>query len=115
MNSKAWDFLTHYHDTQAWLPKNMVIVNKAAFDSLSDAEKAAVLEAAKEAETRGWEASKAETKTKTEILVQNGITVVEPSAKLLQDLAAIGETMTAEWKEKAGETGTAILDAYKAN
>ena len=59
--------------------------------------------------------SKAETKTKTEILVQNGITVVEPSAKLLQDLAAIGETMTAEWKEKAGETGTAILDAYKAN
>jgi TRAP-type C4-dicarboxylate transport system substrate-binding protein len=30
-NSKAWDFLTHYHDTQAWLPKNMVIVNKSAF------------------------------------------------------------------------------------
>ncbi|QDG76609.1 TRAP transporter substrate-binding protein [Labrenzia sp. PHM005] len=114
-NSKAWDFLTHYHDTQAWLPKNMVIVNKGAFDGLSDAEKAAVLEAAAAAETRGWESSKAETKSKTAILVENGITVVEPSAQLLQDLAAIGETMAADWQEKAGDTGTAILDAYKAN
>jgi TRAP-type C4-dicarboxylate transport system substrate-binding protein len=65
-NSKAWDFLTHYHDTQAWLPKNMVIVNKSAFDALNDAEKTAVLEAAATAETRGWEASKVETKSKTE-------------------------------------------------
>ncbi len=114
-NSKAWDFLTHYHDTQAWLPKNMVIVNKGAFDGLSDAEKAAVLEAAATAETRGWEASKAETKTKTEILVENGITVVEPSSELIKDLAGIGETMVTDWQENAGEAGTAILEAYKAN
>jgi len=112
-NSKAWDFLSHYHDTQAWLPKNMVIVNKGAFDSLSDAEKAAVLEAAAVAETRGWEASKVETKTKTEVLVENGITVVEPSMELIEDLAAIGETMSAEWQEQAGETGAVVLEAFK--
>ncbi|GAB4576685.1 MAG: TRAP transporter substrate-binding protein [Roseibium sp.] len=112
-NSKAWDFLTHYHDTQAWLPKNMVIVNKAAFDSLSDAEKAAVLEAAEVAENRGWEASKVETRSKTEVLVENGITVVQPSDELIQDLAAIGETMSAEWQEEAGATGAAVLEAFK--
>ncbi len=111
-NSKAWDFLTHYHDTQAWLPKNMVIVNKSAFAELSDAEKAAVLEAADIAEKRGWEASKVETKTKTDVLAENGITVLQPSSQLIEDLAAIGETMTAEWTEQAGETGAAVLEAY---
>ena len=112
-NSKAWDFLTHYYDTQAWLPKNMVIVNKRAFDSLSDEEKAAVLQAAELAEKRGWEASKVETKTKTNVLIENGIKVVQPSTQLIEDLAAIGETMAAEWQENAGEAGAAVLEAYK--
>lgn len=112
-NSKAWDFVSHYHDTQAWLPKNMVFVNKGAFDALSAEEKAALLAAAEEAEKRGWEASKVETKTQTQVLVDNGITVVEPSSQLIQDLAAIGETMAAEWQAEAGETGAAVLEAYK--
>jgi TRAP-type C4-dicarboxylate transport system substrate-binding protein len=112
-NSKAWDFLSHYHDTQAWLPKNMVIVNKRAYDGLTDAEKSAVLEAAEIAEKRGWEASKVETKTKTNVLIENGITVVKPSKQLIQDLAAIGETMAAEWQEQAGDAGAAVLDTYK--
>lgn len=112
-NSKAWDFLSHYHDTQAWLPKNMVFVNKSAFDALGDAEKSAVLEAATEAEKRGWEASKVETKTQTDVLAENGITVVEPSSELIQGLAAIGETMAAEWQAEAGDAGAAILEAYK--
>ncbi|WP_150525426.1 TRAP transporter substrate-binding protein [Roseibium sediminis] len=111
-DSKAWDFLTHYHDTQAWLPKNMVFVNQSAFDALSDAEKAAVMEAAANAETRGWEASKTETKDKTNVMVENGIKLVVPSEALLSALGVIGETMSAEWKAEAGETGDAILNAY---
>ncbi len=111
-NSKAWDFLTHYYDTQAWLPKNMVIVNKKAFDGLSDAEKQAVLDAAATAETRGWEASKAETATKTKILSDNGIKVSAPSAELKGSLKQIGATMVTEWQENAGSDGAAIVEAY---
>ena len=55
VDSKAWDFVKFYHDTQAWLPRNVVVVNQGAFDVLSDEEKAAVEAAAKSAETRGWE------------------------------------------------------------
>lgn len=111
-NAKAWDFLSHYYDTQAWLPKNMVIVNKRAFDGLSDAEKQAVLDAAATAETRGWEASKNETATKTQILKDNGIKVMAPSADLQAALENIGATMVAEWQEKAGADGSAIVEAY---
>jgi TRAP-type C4-dicarboxylate transport system substrate-binding protein len=109
---KVWDFLTNYYDTQAWLPRNMVIVNKAAFDKLSDAEKAAVKDAAAAAETRGWEASKVETATKTKMLSDNKVKVAEPSADLKAGFAEIGKTITDEWKTRAGADGEALLKAY---
>ncbi|NVK34735.1 MAG: TRAP transporter substrate-binding protein [Rhodobacteraceae bacterium] len=111
-NSKAWDYLNHYYDAQAWLPKNMVVVNKSAFDALFDEEQAAVLEAAASAETRGWEASKAETAEKTQVLKDNGIAVAMPSEALQASLKEIGATMVDEWKSGAGEDGAAIVDAF---
>ena len=57
VDTKAWDFLTHYHDTQAWLPRNIVFVNKEAFDKLTADQKKALTDAAKAAEERGWKAS----------------------------------------------------------
>ena len=115
VDSKAWDFLTHYHDTQAWLPRNMVIVSKSAFDALTPEEQTAVTEAAAAAETRGWEMSQEETRAKTQALIDNGITVVTPSDELKAEFQEIGETMTEEWKERAGEDGAALLDSYGAN
>ena len=57
VDTKAQDYLTHYIDTQAWLPRNIVFVNKAAFDKLTPAEQKAVTDAAKAAEERGWKLS----------------------------------------------------------
>ena len=115
VDSKVWDFLTHYHDTQAWLPRNMVIVNKAAFDALGEEERAAVLEAAAAAETRGWEMSQVENDEKTQALKDNGIVVVEPSEELKAGFAEIGKTITDEWKAAAGPDGEALLQAFGAN
>ena len=111
-NSKAWDFLSHYTDIQAWLPKNIVVVNKRSFRRLDADVQAAVLEAAAAAETRGWEMSKAETAAKVDILKANGITVVEPSAELMAGLKAIGAQMLEGWKANAGAEGEALLKAY---
>ena len=112
-NSKAWDFVSNYYDTQAWLPKNMVVVNTAAFEALSDEQQTAVREAAAEAETRGWQMSEAEATSKTEELAANGIAVAEPSAALMDAFNAAGATMSAEWAEAVGENGQAIVDAVK--
>lgn len=112
-NSKAWDFLSHYTDIQAWIPKNVVVVNKRAFSRLDDATQTAVLEAAAAAETRGWEMSKAETDAKVAILKENGITIVQPSDELMDGLREIGAQMLVNWKEKAGDTGAAVLEAYQ--
>ena len=71
-NSKAWDFVKHYHDVQGWMPKNIVIVSKKALRGLDKATQKAVREAAAAAETRGWAMSKTETTEKTAVLAKNG-------------------------------------------
>ncbi len=112
-DTKAWEVVKNYYDTQAWLPKNVIFANKAAFDALDKATQAAVLKCAQEAETRGWKTSEEKTKWYTEQLTKNGMNVVTPSAQLKADFRKVGETMTAEWAKNAGAEGQAIVDAYR--
>lgn len=113
VDTKSQDYLTHYIDTQAWLPRNIVIVNKAAFDKLSAAEKKAVTDAAKAAEDRGWKLSIEEMTIKTKALKDAGIKVMPPSPELKAGLAKIGSTIASEWEKSAGADGAAMLAAYK--
>ena len=114
VSSQAWDFVSHYIDTQAWLPKNMVFVNTRAFEALSADQQQALIEASAEAELRGWEMSMAETEEKIAALKENGMQVSQPSETLARELREIGETMTKEWQSQAGDEGAAILSAYNA-
>jgi TRAP-type C4-dicarboxylate transport system substrate-binding protein len=114
VDTKAWDFVSHYHDTRAWLPRNMVIVSQQAFDALTPEQQAALEEAAAEAEARGWEMSEVATEEAMKTLAENGITIVEPSEELKAEFARIGETIANEWVENAGEDGKALIEAYRS-
>ena len=113
VDSKLYEHLKYYYDTQAWLPKNAVLVNRSAFEALDKASQDALLKAGADAEARGWVASgkvNAETLAK---LAANGMQVLPPPPQLKADLAKVGEKMLDEWTEKAGAEGKAILDAYR--
>ena len=112
-DSKVWEQVKFFYDTQAWLPKNAVLVSQKAFDALDKPTQAAVLKAAAEAETRGWKTSEEKTKFYLEQLTKNGMTVVAPSATLKADLKKVGDTMIGEWQKTAGAEGQAILEAYR--
>jgi TRAP-type C4-dicarboxylate transport system substrate-binding protein len=113
VDTKAQDYLTHYIDTQAWLPRNIVFVNKAAFDKLSPAEQKAVKDAAAAAEERGWKMSVEEMTIKTNALKAAGIKVLAPTPELKAGLSKIGQEITAEWEKSAGADGAAMLAAYR--
>jgi TRAP-type C4-dicarboxylate transport system substrate-binding protein len=112
-DSKSWETMTHFYDTQAWIPKNVTFVNKAAFDKLPKAEQDAVLKAAATAETRGWKMWEEKSGWYLDQLKSHGMKVQPPSAKLKEGLAKVGETLTADWLKKAGADGKAVIDAYK--
>lgn len=112
VNSQAWDYVQVYTDIQAWIPKNIIVVNQRAFDGLDEATQAAILDAAAKAEERGWAMSKEETTAQTEALAANGMEVVTPSDELMSGLRDIGAKMLEDWKADAGDDGAALLDAY---
>ncbi len=113
VNSTAWDFVTHYSPINAWVPKNIVVVNQRVFDRLDADVQAAVLAAAEAAETRGWEMSAAEAEAMTAELAANGITVYEPSTELVSGLQAIGAEMLTNWQASASEAALSILTDYQ--
>ncbi|PIE64370.1 MAG: C4-dicarboxylate ABC transporter substrate-binding protein [Desulfobacterales bacterium] len=112
-NSKAWDFVTDFTDIQAWLPKNVVVVNKRAFRRLDKKAQEAVLEAAAAAEKRGWEMSKKETAEKIKIMKDNGMKIVTPSPELMKGLKDVGTAIVGEWEKEAGAEGSELLKAYQ--
>src|SRR4029077_20608306 len=79
-DTKAWEVVKNFYDTQAWVPKNVVFVNKAAFDALDKPTQAAVLKAANFAETRGWKTSEEKANWYLDQLKKNGKNVSPPSA-----------------------------------
>ena len=113
VDSKLFEHLKFYYDTQAWLPKNAVLVNKAAFDGLDAATRQAVLKAAADAEVRGWAASRKVNVDTLARLRTEGMQVLPPSPQLKADMAKVGETMLKEWVEKAGADGKALLDGFR--
>src|SRR6516164_7168894 len=112
-DSKAWETMTYFYDTQAWLPKNVTLINKAAFDRLDKPTQDALLKVAAAAETRGWWMSQDKHKWYGEQLAAHGLKVLSPSDALKTGLQQIGERLTAEWLTKAGADGQAVIDAYK--
>jgi len=113
VSSQAWDFVKYYTDTQAWIPKNMVVINTKALKRLPEASRKALLQAASRAEVRGWEMARKETAEKTDILRQKGMEVSAPTAQFKRELQAVGKAMADEWAKEAGAEGQAILKAMK--
>ncbi len=113
-DSKTYEHIKNFYDTQAWLPKNAVIVNQKAFDALDKSAQAAVLKAAAEAETRGWKVSAEKTSWYYEQLKGKGMNIAKPSEQLTADLRKVGNVMLVEWLRKSGDEGRKVVDAYRA-
>jgi TRAP-type C4-dicarboxylate transport system substrate-binding protein len=113
-DTKTYEHIKYWVDTQAWLPKNAVIMNKAAYDALDKPTQAALLKAAADAETRGWALSKQKNGEYIDLLKKAGMTIAPPAPQLKADLKKVGDTMLKEWLDKAGPEGKQLVDAYGA-
>src|SRR5678815_2794439 len=109
-DSKTYEHIKTWYDTQAWLPKNAVIVNKRAYDQLDKPTQTALLKAAAEAETRGWKLSQEKNGWYLDQLKAKGMTIAKPSEQLTADLKKVGNYMLAEWLRKPGDTGKKVVD-----
>ena len=113
-SSKAWEFVKNYYLTNAFHPKNVVVVNERAFQRLPDNVRKAVLESAADAERRGWEFARQREQSANKDLATNGMTLHEPDAAMKTAFRKVGDTMLSEWQKSAGADGQAIIKVYRA-
>ena len=113
-NSKIWENgVGYFYDIAAWFPKNMVIVNKDAWNKLDSATKKLVMSEAAVAEKKGWELSKKGNVADKKALADAGMKVGKVNSALEKHFQKVGATMANEWKAKAGSRGASVLAAYK--
>ncbi len=112
-DSKVWEQVKYYYDVSAWLPKNLVIVSKKAFDALDKPTQDAVLTSAAAAEARGWKVSAEKNTWYKEQLVKNGMKVEAGSEQLRSDFKKVGLTIIGDWTTQTGAEGQAIIDAFR--
>lgn len=111
-NGQAWDYLSHFTEIAAWIPKNIIVVNKRAFRKLDKKTQNAIMEAAANAEAKGWDGVVEQARKDTQTLADNGIVVSKPSKALMDELHKIGDIMVKEWQEEASKEVGAILKRY---
>tara|TARA_Y100000590_G_scaffold463821_1_gene631574 strand:+ start:1006 stop:1977 length:972 start_codon:yes stop_codon:yes gene_type:complete len=113
-NKKIWENgVKYFYDIAAWFPKNMVIVNKDAWNKLDSATQKLVMSEASKAEKKGWALSKKGNKADKKALADAGMKVGKVNAELKKHFESVGATMSKEWVERAGSRGKAVLAAYK--
>lgn len=110
---KIWEHIKFFYDVQAWLPKNMIIVNERAWRGLDANTQKAVTTAASVAEARGWAESARLAGFYLEEFKKNSMTVDAPSAALKTGLQKFGEELTKDWLKRAGADGDALIKAYR--
>ncbi len=114
VDSKVWEQLSYFYNIQAWLPRNVVFVNKDAWDGLDDATKKVISKCGDEAAQRGLKEAEDLSGKYLKTLASHGMHVQPPSAELKKQFEGFGETMTQDWLKQAGPQGKTIIDAYKA-
>ncbi|MBB5695571.1 TRAP transporter substrate-binding protein [Muricoccus pecuniae] len=114
VDTQAWDYCKFFTPVNFSYTNNYVFANRRAFEALPAAQREAVMAAAKAAQARGLEMSKAAEREAQDTLAARGLQVVQPSAALKEGLSRVSATMTDEWVAKAGEDGKKLIDSYRA-
>ena len=113
-NKKIWENgVGYFYDIAAWFPKNMVIVNKDAWNKLDSATQKLVMKEAALAERKGWDLSKKGNVADKKALADAGMKVGKVNSALQKHFQEVGATMAKEWADRAGSRGAGVLAAYR--
>jgi TRAP-type transport system periplasmic protein len=110
--NKVWGDIKHYYEINAWFPKNVVYMNLKAFHALPPAAQKGVLEAASQAEQRGWVLSQKAAADSAQELRANGVKIERIPHDIEVALKRLGEKFSREWVSAVGQDATAIFTPY---
>lgn len=111
---KAWTGFSHYYsNVNAWIPKNVVFVNKKAFDALGPDVQARIKSLSERAEDRGWRLSQQNSTRFDQELATSGIKVQLLDPLLVRQFQRHGERLAFEWLRTDSGEGLQVLLSFQ--
>ncbi|MFG6179534.1 TRAP transporter substrate-binding protein [Halomonas sp. THAF12] len=112
-NGSFWEHLSDFNAIQYAVPLNMVHMNRDAFESLSEEDQQAVLQAARETDAHNWNVVKERVAENYVQLEEHGVAIHDPVPAEFHDaLAKAAQPVVDDWIDSTGERAIRILDAF---
>ena len=112
---KLWEYLPYFSEITYSLPLSVASVNKAAYDGLSQDQRAAVDAASRKTETMLWVALSTRLQENYARMRQNGVNIdSNPAPAIPAALQAGAAVAQRAWCGKSGPVCAEILDAFNA-
>lgn len=112
VSQRYWEFLRHAYNTNHLWASNLMVVNLEAWRRLPQAMRDSIQGVARRLEPEFWNVSRGEHTTRTAELQQNGMTVEDPPAALVQALRQATATMADEFA-RANPSSAALLAEFR--
>ncbi len=113
VDGKFWEFLKYMYPTSHVWSSNAVTVNMDAWNALSEANRGAILRAAKALQPVFWQVSRSEDDIKVAELTSNGIEMGPLSDEMLADMQTKTAVMTEEYIKAAGPVAEKVIGDFK--
>jgi TRAP-type transport system periplasmic protein len=115
VDTKMWEKLPWFYPLNAWLPRNVVMVNKKNLDELQPGQRDAVIRAAAAAEERGWAMSERNATETLKTLKDNGEKIGNIDGSTRARLDKAGSALVAESMKKFDAELITVLSSFLAN
>lgn len=110
-----WEQLPHYTAINYAMSLQIAAINKDVFDDLSEADRKAVRQAAKDVENFGWSELKAREVATYELMRKHNVTIstdIDPG--FMTALRNTSKSIQESWLKETGERGQKILSGFNA-
>jgi TRAP-type C4-dicarboxylate transport system substrate-binding protein len=112
VDAKFWEVLKYFHRFDVTMATDLHTINLDTFNSLSEKEQAALVEAGKEVEKYMWDMVAELDKEQEAISNENGIVSVPVTDEILDELTEVTKEIRANWLAEAPPEAREIVDKF---
>lgn len=112
VENQVWSHVSHYYEINAWFPKNVVFMKTSVLRPLSPQQRQALLDAARAAEARGWQASRTAAVESVAELRRRGMKIERTPHDFDREIKRMGERFSLEWIREVGPEANRIFVPY---
>jgi TRAP-type C4-dicarboxylate transport system substrate-binding protein len=112
VDAKFWEVLKYFHRFDVTMATDLHTINLDTFNSLSEKEQAALVEAGKEVEKYMWDMVAELDKEQEAISNKNGIVSVPVTDEILDELTEVTKEIRANWLAEAPPEAREIVDKF---